>query len=489
MIPTGVTIIGNYAFFLCTGLTSLTIPDSVTMIGKSSFYKCSGLTDLAIPESMSSIGDSAFAFCSGLASVSVPDSVISIGNYAFRDCTGLTNAIIGNNVTSIGTWAFLNCTGLTSVTIPASVTNIGGSLFYKCSSLTAINVDETNSSYSSLDGVLFNKTQTTLIECPTAKTGDYTIPYSVTMIEAHAFSNCDSIESVIIPDSVTVIGNYAFQSCSGLTSVYFKGNAPVYGSEVFSGASNATVYYLASTTGWGTTYAGRPTSTYNLVELTVTGGTGSGSYAYTEQVAIAADTPVPGKTFDQWVGDTQYVSSVTSSSAIVTIPSEDVAMVATYKDIYCALVVVSEYGLPIPNLGTNTYVWGSAVTCAVAAVASEGLTNWICTGWTGTGSVPSSGTLHTTGSIVLTNLASTITWNWPVKTVSDLLVKNVGAVQRPGTKLVDVNYDLLIGTTNTAEVALTVLDGAEAVSASTAYGAVGAGLSSGMGKTIKGVST
>ena len=118
IIPTdgSVTNIGDWAFFSCSALTSITIPDSVTSIGNGAFYGCSDLTAITIPNSVTSLGDNAFGGCSGLTSVTIPDSVTSIGAYAFYDCGGLTSITILNSVTSIGYAAFGGCNGLTSIT-------------------------------------------------------------------------------------------------------------------------------------------------------------------------------------------------------------------------------------------------------------------------------------------------------------------------------------------------------------------------------------
>ena len=137
-INDGVTSVGNYAFFGCSGLTSVTIGNNVTSIGDHAFQKCSSLTSVTIPNSVMSIGDFAFGLCSCLTSVTIGNSVTSIGNWAFYDCSGLTSVTIGNSVTSIGDKAFYGCSGLTSITIPNSVTSIGGYAFYGCNNLATI---------------------------------------------------------------------------------------------------------------------------------------------------------------------------------------------------------------------------------------------------------------------------------------------------------------------------------------------------------------
>ena len=263
-IGNSVKSIGGCAFYGCSSLTSVTIPDSVTSIGDSAFRGCSSLTSVTIPDSVTSIGDYAFCDCSSLTSVTIPHGVTSIEYCVFGDCSSLTSVTIPDSVTSIGDYAFCDCSSLTSVTIPDSVTSIGYSAFSYCSNLTSVmigngvtsindsfsgcvslksfTVSESNSAYSSKDGVLFNKNKTKLVAYPVGKTNtSYTIPNSVTSIEdgafcasklekinipssvsnigISAFFDCSSLTSVTIPDSVTRIEYGAFYGCSGLTSI------------------------------------------------------------------------------------------------------------------------------------------------------------------------------------------------------------------------------------------------------------------------------
>ena len=132
------TSIGEYAFYGCNSLTSITIPKGVTSIGEYAFYGCSSIMSVTIPDSVTSIGDDAFSYCKNLAKVTIPDSVTNIGGGAFSYCSSLTSITIPGSVTSIGDYAFECCTGLTSITIPKGVTNIGCCAFYICRNLTDV---------------------------------------------------------------------------------------------------------------------------------------------------------------------------------------------------------------------------------------------------------------------------------------------------------------------------------------------------------------
>ena len=135
-----VTSVGNYAFYRCGALTSVTIPDSITSIGNYAFGYCAELTTITIPNSVTSIGDYAFYSCTGLQNVAIPESVSIIGDSAFRNCDSLTSITLPESVVSIGAYAFQACDGLTSVTIPDGVTNIGAYAFAGCWNLMHVSL-------------------------------------------------------------------------------------------------------------------------------------------------------------------------------------------------------------------------------------------------------------------------------------------------------------------------------------------------------------
>ena len=117
-------------------LSILDLSDAKIVEGGSAYY--SDRDDGFICTSNDKLGDYAFYGCSGLTSLTLPSSVTEIGEHAFLNCRGLTNFTIPSGVTKIGAGAFFCCYGLISLTLPSSVTAIGSQAFNACSELTSI---------------------------------------------------------------------------------------------------------------------------------------------------------------------------------------------------------------------------------------------------------------------------------------------------------------------------------------------------------------
>ena len=190
----------------------------VTEIGDSAFKGCTELTSITIPDGVIGIGNNAFSGCTSLETVTIPASVTYVGNSAFYGCTSLKSVTVPESVTYIGGYAFAECYSLKYADIPANVSGIGSSPFYNCRSLENINTDEANKWYTTVDGVLYDKDKTELINYPAGKKdSSYVIPEGIRTIREKAFYGCLNLCELTIPDSVTEIESGAFE-CSSLIS-------------------------------------------------------------------------------------------------------------------------------------------------------------------------------------------------------------------------------------------------------------------------------
>ncbi|GHV67934.1 hypothetical protein FACS1894199_14350 [Bacteroidia bacterium] len=171
-----------------------------------------------------------------IKTVVIGEGVTIISPMAFSNCTSLASVTIPNSVTSISYFAFNGCTGITEINIGSGLTDVAN-LPTSNSGLTAINVDAANTAYSSEDGILFNKTKTTIIRYPAGKQGAYTIPNDVDTIGSLAFSGCSGLTEVTIPNSVTSIESRAFYGCSRLTSVTIPNSVTSIGEQAFYGCT------------------------------------------------------------------------------------------------------------------------------------------------------------------------------------------------------------------------------------------------------------
>jgi hypothetical protein len=297
---------------------------------------------------VTSIGDDAFEDCPFLTSVTIPNSVTSIGYDAFYDCSTLTSVTIGNSVTSIGAGAFEACY-LTSVTIPDSVTSVGVGAF-ACYRLTNIAVGASNPDYSSVNGVLFDKARTSLIEFPGGLVGSYAISNNVTSIGDGAFYFCYRLTSVTIPNSVTNIGDGAFQYCFGLTSV--------------------TIGNSVTSIGDGAFY-----ECYDLTSVAIPDSvTSIGGYVFENCTSLTSVT-IPDSVTS--IGDEAFYSC--SSLTSVTIPNS-VTNIGDYAFVDCSSLT------SITFLGNAPLVEGAAGSADSTVFQGESGTVYYLPGTTGWGS-------------------------------------------------------------------------------------------------------
>jgi len=233
-----VNYIVNSAFSYCSNLNKIDVNTANTLFesrdgvlyGKNNNNKLVLMAapggkggSFTVPEDVISISSSAFAGCTKLTSVTIPNSVSVIQSSTFRGCTGLTTVNIPDSVISIGSEAFSGCSSLSSLKISKYVQSLG-SAFSGCKSLE-IKVDPDNFYYADIDGVLFDKTLTTLLLHP-GKGTSYSIPDGTFVVGQYAISSSSDITSLTIPGSVIVLENYAIQS-SKLSRVTYLGKSDI----------------------------------------------------------------------------------------------------------------------------------------------------------------------------------------------------------------------------------------------------------------------
>ena len=261
MINSGAVVrIENEAFLDCTSLTHITLGTNVTSIGESAFKGCTNLTAFSV-----NADNPVFSSKEGVLFNKKMSTLIEFprgkaGNYVIPDC-----------VSRVFDHAFLLCPYLTGITISSNIVSLGRSdiaskgtpTFKGCTSLTGITVQASNLICSSVNGVLFNKQQTILVEYPRGRPGNFTIPESVTNIFSFAFALCTNVTTITIPANVDIIGKMAFGKCENLTGIYFKGNAPNFGRKVFDDDAHLTIYHLPGTAGWSSSVEEHPTAIWD----------------------------------------------------------------------------------------------------------------------------------------------------------------------------------------------------------------------------------
>ena len=225
---------GNGEYYMCYIITSDEVDNRTAALYKlppNERRQLSG--DVTIPESVE-YSDNTY-------------TVTSIQREALMQ-TLVTSVTIPSTVTTIEPDAFWGCSQLVSVYVPSSVVSIDTivGIVNACYNFQAFIVDPNNQKYCSEDGILFDKTKTTIVTYPAGKTqSTYSIPNTVTQIANSAFYKSKNLESITIPNSVEKIGKYAFNGCSKISSIVLPNSVISLGDGAFEDCDSLTTVTIS----------------------------------------------------------------------------------------------------------------------------------------------------------------------------------------------------------------------------------------------------
>ncbi len=236
-LPATITEFGYGPFNGCSGLTYVYMPDNLEIIGVAAFRDCSALTNVYMPATLKSIGNFALAGCESVTRLNLPDGVEEIGWNAFQGCASVEYVSLPASLKVVQASLFDRCSALTSVIIKAAVETIEPTAFNYCPALTKITVYNENPNFTTVDGAVFSKDETTLVRVP----GGYTyfdVPESVTTIGTGAFMTCDKLTRLTLPSNLAVIDMSAFTGCSAMTEFNLPESVVLIGVGAFTSCSS-----------------------------------------------------------------------------------------------------------------------------------------------------------------------------------------------------------------------------------------------------------
>ena len=206
VVPAGVTVIPESCFARNSSMTNIEIKGQYTSIGNGAFYKVP-LTEITIPGTCKSIGNNAFQLCEQLTKVTLNEGLETLYDGAFRQCPKLTEITLPESLKTLEDNVFLQA-GLTSVNIPANVETIGNSTFGQ-TQITTFTVDENNTHFKGVDGVIYTKDGLILTAYPTMGATEYTVLDECRGIGGGAFYGAQ-IQKITLPETMRAFDNFAF---------------------------------------------------------------------------------------------------------------------------------------------------------------------------------------------------------------------------------------------------------------------------------------
>lgn len=185
-----------------------------------------------VPYGVETIGKHAFQNARNLQHIDLPDTVTRIEDSAFDDCKNLTDITIPTSLQTIGAWAFHGCDKLKRIVLPQSVSQIGTYAFGSCESLAEIVVPESNDFYCSIDGNLYSKDKTVLLQYPIGKAdAEFKLPNETERIAFRALSDAFYLQYVDL-NNVQIVEDKAFYYATALRKISYKSTVQ-FGQNVF----------------------------------------------------------------------------------------------------------------------------------------------------------------------------------------------------------------------------------------------------------------
>ncbi|NCA68138.1 MAG: leucine-rich repeat domain-containing protein, partial [Clostridia bacterium] len=226
-LPSSIKVLGNNAFTY-SQISSINLPHNLTEIKYSAFEDCQNLESIIIPAGVTILDSSVFEDCTRLNEVNILGDITEISSRAFSQCYCLkrinseTDGVFNLNfsLVKIEDEAFRCCDAMEEVNIAETVTQIGSEVFSQCLTLAAIHVDEDNTEYKSIDGVLYDKSGETLLYYPVGKPQiTFILPEGIKVLSSFAFYGVHYLENIVITEGVTTIDDCAICCCYSLKSI------------------------------------------------------------------------------------------------------------------------------------------------------------------------------------------------------------------------------------------------------------------------------
>lgn len=222
MLIIGIFLVLTLSFFMTSSMTGVAESQSESFqMDGDVLMKYLGTEELVnVPGNVKVIASGAFEDNDYIQKVVLPEGLETIEYNAFTECNELLEIDIPDSVTKIGSAAFANCKSLCDVSFGKGLTDIGSGVFAGCSSLADIDVSEKSTTFTCLDGVLYNADRTIIYEMlPGREKPFYIMNDRVVEIKQYAFWGCDNLEHVILADNMESIAPYAFSNASNLKTV------------------------------------------------------------------------------------------------------------------------------------------------------------------------------------------------------------------------------------------------------------------------------